>query len=84
MNACQCDRIRTQALRAWMELQGLTYRDLAREMKCSEAFISRVLSGNKKLPAPRRDELIKIGLPEHLLPVTGGCQGQNQPPATSN
>lgn len=70
----QCHKVRIQALKAWMELQGVTYRSMARELNCSEQFVSQALRGLKKMPLKRRQDFIKMGLPEHLLPASGKCR----------
>lgn len=71
MNQCPHNKVRLQALRAWMELQGLSYGKIAQDINVSEQFIAQVMGGIKKLPAKRREQLLDMGLPEHLLPAPG-------------
>ncbi len=81
---CPHNKVRVQALRAWMELQGLNYRSVAREIGVSAQYIGYILGGTQKMPAARRDQLITLGIPEHLLPVSGNCSnGQSGPGRTA-
>ncbi len=67
---CPNNKLRLQALRAWMELQGISYNKIAHDLHVSEQFIAQVLGGHKKLPTRRREQLVSMGLPEHLLPTS--------------
>ena len=73
---CPHEKVRLQAFKAWMELQGLSYHKIAKSLGVSEQFVAQVMSGRKRLPDKRRSQLLNMGLPEHLLPGTA-CRHNN-------
>lgn len=71
---------RKSLLKAWLAYNGIKNRELSEKLDVHPSMISRIINGHR---APRHlvDKLIKIGIPEHLLPKPSRPRGR--PPKCS-
>ncbi len=84
MEQCPYNQARVSALKAYLELADLDYRKISDKLGCSVQWTHYVLTGTKKMPEKRRMQLLSLGIPEHLLPVSGHCaDGQSGPGRTA-
>jgi len=58
---------RLRKLRTWLEVQGITQRDLAESLGVHPSMITRIFKG-ERTPPDRIAALVKLGIPPHLLP----------------
>lgn len=61
------DLTRQEMLQVWLKRQGLNGADLARKMETSEQNVGRMLKA-ETIPPWRYDQLVKLGIPDELLP----------------
>lgn len=61
------DLTRQEMLELWLKRQGLTKADLARKMETSLQNVCKIMKA-ETIPPWRYDQLVKLGIPDDLLP----------------
>jgi len=75
-------RTRLRKLKTWLEVQGITQRDLAESLGVHPSMITRIFKG-ERTPPDRIAALVKLGIPSNLLPPPNE-RGPGRPRKVSN
>ncbi len=58
---------RLRKLKAWLDMRGLSQRELADILDVHPSMITRIFKGERSPPG-RIEHLVQLGIPSHLLP----------------
>lgn len=76
----QIDIKRQDMLLLWLKRQGISQAAIARALEVGEVSVSRWIRA-QNIPSKRHEQLVKLGIPEELLPepldVTPGPKRAN-------